>query len=817
MLKKKRFRLFCVEISVFALTFLIHIFFIRNIHAPQYVDEYRTFLTGEFLAGRYDLSLLHAYEEANMYYGFGQVIFYIPFFWIFHSIDNVFKAALIFNGVIMSLVPVLTVKIFRILLSENSEFERAVLAFAIGIFPPLIYSSKTVTNETFLLFFPVLILYLLVVLSVNEDKIKKIILSILLGLCSMWMYTLNARGLAITFSVALCVLIMEGVKKEKKVSVFPYISTSIIVYIINYFTSRYIIRQFHSPIGGSSVRNYDINLLSRIKQLHISRFFTALSSWSGNWLYMAVVSGGLLVLLVVAAKQRQKQTIDGNIMLYVLASAFITSAMLFGVDYKAYSNPGKRLIDYYIYGRYYDLLIPLILIVGIYFLIRYEMSCKRYLVTILIMMCTCLMASVCVAGILIKTESGGIRILNIGTLTAFLGGSFITNPSYRHFVGISIAASMVCAILILLGKRKKPILIAAVFSSLFLFAASHVMASCKESSAYSGITLSECENMFSEYEEIDEKYKTVYYLYENSTFRGVNVQYALRGWKAAQVDMKSDYNGNLDMIEENSFIYTKGEMFLDLLYENCKFIKGESGGELYAYGEDLIEELNIENQDRSNVSLNSLFGSEGSALSIAKGASSYGPYLNLDAGTYYVEIDGKYLDTVSATVTKNFASDLVECSITDQTKEELCLCFTSDTAMESVEIFVYNADSPYVTINNMYFYDEEKQQVFAASGKDLNATAWSHVIAQDGTAHLNPVILDKGKYLIRLEGTDVTYLSAVSDDLQEGYLREFERGENYIVYELKCEEFLKYPEILFESKTAGEKHIESIVIERIDE
>ena len=207
-LKKKGLQLCYTEISVFVLTFLIHVFFMWRIGAPQFVDEYRTFLTGEFLAGRYDLSLLHAYEEANIYYGFGQVLFYIPFFWIFESMDAVFKAALILNGIVMSLVPVLALKIFRMLLPGYSEFSKAGMAFSIGMFSPLIYASKTVTNETFLLFFPVLILYLIVVLSMNEDKKRKIILSALLGLCAAWMYTLNARGLAVAFSVFICVAYM---------------------------------------------------------------------------------------------------------------------------------------------------------------------------------------------------------------------------------------------------------------------------------------------------------------------------------------------------------------------------------------------------------------------------------------------------------------------------------------------------------------------------------------------------------------------------------------------------------------------------------
>ncbi|MDE7366222.1 MAG: hypothetical protein K2N24_02580, partial [Lachnospiraceae bacterium] len=69
MIKERDWKKRTAEICVFIVTMLVHIYFVFQISAPQYVDEYRTFLTGEFLAGRDNLSLLHAFEEANMYYG----------------------------------------------------------------------------------------------------------------------------------------------------------------------------------------------------------------------------------------------------------------------------------------------------------------------------------------------------------------------------------------------------------------------------------------------------------------------------------------------------------------------------------------------------------------------------------------------------------------------------------------------------------------------------------------------------------------------------------------------------------------------------
>lgn len=816
-LKRENLKPLYIEISVFMITFLIHIFFICGMRAPQYVDEYRTFLTGEFLTGRYDLSLLHAYEEANMYYGFGQVLFYIPFFWIFKSINTVFKAALIFNGIVMSLVPVLALKIFRTLLPEYSELQRAGMAFATGMFSPLIYASKTVTNETFLLFFPVLILYLIVVLSMNEDTKKKLVLSALLGLCSAWMYTLNARGMAIVFSVFICVVYMEIIRKQKKISILSYMVSSIAVFVLNYFLNKIIIRNFHQPFSGTVIRNSDIGLMNRIKQIYSGDFFTAIAAWCGNWFYMLVVSGGLIALLVVVMKKR-KQKMESNILAYALTNTFITSAMLFFINYETYSHPKKLNIDYYIYGRYYDLLIPVILIVGIYFLIRYGSYYKTYLAAMFVAVCSGIIVSVFFARILIETESSGIRILNIGTLTAFLGYSFIENPSYAYFWGLSIAVLIIYSILTWLGKRKKLMIIAVLFSGCFLFASLYVMKSCKNASANSMANLEAYQNMFSEYEGMDENYKKVYYLYEEGTFRGVNIQYALRGWQIAQIDIKSDHNRNLNMVEKNSFILTQREMFLDLLYEDCELIKEENGTFLYVYGQELMQELNVEAKGRDIVPLESLLkvNEEMSALYIVKGAQSYGPYLNLEEGTYYVEINGKNLGTASISVTKNCANDLVENGITDQTEEKLCLWFFSDSSMNDVEISIYNTDRSYVVVDDIIINNGRKEQIFAENGRNLYVTIPAYFINSiNENIHLNLAMLNQGKYLLTLEGMNANYLKLSSDELQ-GDIKEFESGKNYIVYELNCETFTKYPKILLESKTGELIHIENVIIERRD-
>lgn len=807
------------EICVFVLTFAVHVFFVSQMSAPQYVDEYRTFLTGEFLAGRDDLSLLHTFEESNMYYGFGQVLFYIPFFWIFDSIDSVFKAALILNGIVMSLIPVLSLKIFRMILPDYSEFQRSSLAVAIGMFSPFLYSSKTVTNETFLLFFPVLILYLLVVLIQNDSKKRKIIFSALLGITSMYMYTLNARGLAFTFSVFICVFFIEIIKKEKKIVLIPYVVSSVCMYGVNCFIKKYIIQSFHQPFTGTGIRNSDINFFERLKQYDIHGLFTALTSDWGNWFYVLVISGGIVAFLIGIVFIKKKDKFDKYIWMYPLTSTFVTYVMLFFVNYNAYSTPSKRLIDYYIYGRYYDLLIPVILIVGISYLIKYSGAKKVFWIAILVNVFTGVVASTGFANILIETGSSGIRVLNIGTLTAFLSDSFVNNPTYSHFIGISIVGLLIFIILYELAKKKKVIWMSLLICCCFLFATQYVMKSCKNASIAAKNNIDEMRTLFYEYENLDDEYKRVYYLYEKGTNRAVNMQYALRGWKVAQVDMKSDYNTDLNMLEENSFILVRNEFFLDVLDNDFKYIREENGAVLYAYGDDLISKLNLEEQKRENVSLLSLVkADETTSLIVSRGEQSYGPYINLEAGTYYVEIEGKNLESVQTMVLKNYAADIIDIAIQKQECDKIELVFSIETYAENIEIPVFNNDKEYIIIEHMKIIDENNKQVFEANGSNLPVTSpvYIYTIEDYEKLYLEPVILEEGKYLITIKGSNVDQLEMNCDELEECTLLLTEEHADYIKYELTCSNFIKYPSIRMSTSNGEFVMIEDVIIEAVN-
>lgn len=806
------------EVIVFIVTFFVHLFFVFQMEAPQYVDEYRTFLTGEFLAGADNLSLLHTYEKQNMYYGFGQVIFYIPLFWIFDSIDLVYKAALIFNACIMSSIPVLAIKIFRVALPDVKEVAKVFLSLAVGVYSPLIYSSKTVTNETILLFVPVLVYYLIVKLLENENKYCRIVLSVALGFTSMYAYMLNGRGLAITISVFVTIVIVTLFMKNRKIEWILYGISVIIVYFINKAVKTYIIREFHQPWVGSRVTNANANLVQRLQGIDIYQAGTALLSDWGNIFYVLVVSGGLIAFLVSIIFIKKKSKTDQYLLIYPIIACCITFGMLFFVNYTAYANPSKMLLDYYIYGRYYDALIPIILIAGIIYLIRYQECTKNIFITVLGMIIICIIACTKFVRLLIETESSGIRVLNIGTISSFLNNTFATKPGHWHFIILSVAAIVLFASLYLCAKKQKVVLMAIILIGLYGYAGVVTMQECVVDSKNQQKTIDQVRDVFEQYDYVDESYKKVFYLYDGGTFRGVNIQYALRGWQVAQITMTAEEIENIDMIPDNCFILTSKDTGLGL-FGNCTFLCEENEMAVYAYGENLIEALRLDSKKEELELLSCVDIDDERELILSKDKQSFGPYIMLNQGEYSVIIQGENLDIAEPLVIKDFGANIIDSIVEEQNDSTIKLSFTLDAKTDNIEVPIFNRGNEYMVVSNCTIYAADGEQVFRADGKELLCTDDSpcRYLNQNDQCVLEMMLVEKGQYILTFQGSDIETLRYVEAEDANYSLSLLKADDRQVKYELYVSDFVKNPLLEFIHEGEENAILENVTIEPLRE
>ena len=580
-------------IFLFLTTFAIHMIYLNklNLDAPMYVDEYRTFLTGAFLSGRYDLSLLHAYESSSYYYGWGQVILYIPLFYLCSSYVEAFKCALVVNAIIMSIVPCLIFQIFKKMISNENIYTRTVFALMCGLYPPLLYASKTVTNETLLMFLPILILYILSLFSEENRKIFSILLSFTLGLLGTYAYITNTRGIVVLAATTICVVFIV-LKRKKYVSGVSYLLGVAIVYIINKIVKSFIISDFHQPMEGSAIRNSTVDLLGRIKALMLDKIVDAIILWSGNLLYVIVVTGGISIVLCIAwlfKSERKKNEIQ---IWFAILCIGLQSVMMLFIDFNLYAKKEALLIDYYIYGRYSDMIMPMILVVAIGTLINMNYSKMKCIVSAVVCFVVMIYYGQVYSNYFISTGSNDIRVLNIGTMTAFMRRSFIDNPQTEDFVMISRCAVLVMIFFIVIKNMKKNYIVAFLGIALYLYATNYVVDVCQKTVTLQNNRVNSLQEQMEPYQNVDDEYKVLYYLYEGGTNRGVNMQYALAEWKVAQVDMVEPTIQEVDqVVKENSFVLSLDENIQES-FQNKLIPVGEINGMiLYAYGDELLENM----------------------------------------------------------------------------------------------------------------------------------------------------------------------------------------------------------------------------------
>lgn len=808
-----KYKLPKTELCVFMMTFLLHLYWIFQLKGPQYADEYRTFLTGAFLSGKYDLSLLHSMNVADYYYGFGQTVFYVPFFYLFRSIDNVFKASLLFNAVIVSLIPVVVINIYRRLLNLT-ELQMGAVGFAIGIFPPIVYQSKTVTNETFLCFFPVLILFILVLLCENTDSRRRRIFSFILGTASMYMYTLNARGLAIFVAIFLCVVYSELIKRNHKISFMLYLSGSIIVYIVNKFVKHYIYIQYHQPLLNTNIKNDNINFIGRMKLLDLGKLLQALETYSGNLFYIMITTFGLIIVIVLTYFMKKKSMTEDMMMLLAMLNMIITCGMLFFINYNFYASPSESLIDYYIYGRYYDLFIPVILIVGIYLIVKFNYKPNFYIAVLFIFFTIIGITSFWFADVLVSTKSNGIRLLNIGFIASFLDKSFVQAPEPKHFLicgGIILFLSVLLIYLI----KKKIILGSLLMCIVFCFITQNVMASSINTSASQYETLEKYRNLTDKYEELDDSYKSIYFLYKSGTQRGVNIQYALMNWRICQLDWTDENEYGINNIPENVFILTKNDDVLDIMLDNCTLLDNQGSFYLWAYGERLNEILKTEDKCRKQIDITNRFTNK-STLVIERNHTSFGPYIDLKKGSYEAVIKGSDLQNAGIHMTKEIGAEIIEHKIIVQTADLIKVQFELGQFSENVEILVGNTSDGYIFIDSLNVKNiEDDSLVYDKPGSKLRTTNENSYIAvtHNQFGEIDLIYLKAGSYLFNIKNAEPDTLLIESNSSLIS-VEDITDGNDSVTLRVSGSEDVKNLKLSLKAKTNVYAAISNICIEK---
>lgn len=753
------------EISVFLVELFINLIMLLPMKAPMIIDEYLTFSTGAFLSGKYDWSGAYASLPGTPYYGYGQVLFYLPFFWLPISVYGVYKCALVINALLISIIPVLVWYILNKLSLKMANVSKMACALSIGLYSAYLYNSKGVWNETMLSVTPwILVTLLLMLYDTENNKKLQHILSIALGIMCIYYYSLNSRAVIGVIAV-LCVLVLTRIfLKRKIVKVISFLSAVVVCYGLNKLIKGYVVNNLLLAGGGGKVDNSSISVSAIFSRLSLTTFLDALEGFFGDIYYVFIVSFGLvgiaiiysIVLFIQGIVRKKRNALFGKTYIIAMFSTlfmFGNWLMLFLLSYGTFVLQDFTKRDAMMYGRYFDYAIPMGILVAY---LSFGDTCRRrkektVIGGIALSALVLIFGAVVTGQLLIDKNILSFHRLNAGIVLALGGEQFAGETTFIGVLFLTLVIGVILSVVLALFKYKKYVIAYTLMSAIYVYAAIWVSYDYSWTTSERAYETYVCYSEF--FESIESKgvdVNKVYYVSNGYRDRAINIQFALPQYEVEQLNLYLEGYECLDNIEENSIIISSKNFDLDFYIDDIAGVENEDFY-MWIYGDDIIDNLNADLLNEKEIALDNMGCTGSTPYKITVGMSG----LSLNGpGSFWIR--GERLNNVS----------LDSCQITNFDINEVTYLSEQVIVIEGVATesegdfelsFRSNANIPTVEVKRIILTDMEGNEA-KIEGTDIT-------ISCDEVSFANSVMfgpyksLLKGNYRVIIEGEGLDILS----------------------------------------------------------
>lgn len=667
-----------IECFIFLAAFLFHCVLIYPMKAPMIIDEYLTFTDAAFLSGVYDWSAAYSSLPKISYYGWGLALLYIPFFYVSDDVFLVYKCCLYLNALLASFIPLIVYKICKLNDSDtvpaakqqefmiqhqkgilnisipSSNLRAMVIALAVGTYGPVMYLTKAVWNETGLIVIPWFLLYVLCLLYKKNYSDKKFcLLSLVAGFLTAYAYTINGRGLALIVA-AVVVYVYITIANNKKKGMLFFFPMMFLVFILNAVIKNYILDNLLAT-STEVISNINLDVTSRLSNINFASILDALRGYWGNIFYVIAATFGFVVIgLVVyvgvifgrldtvraaqspavskgesnrkrAPKYKQRplaEIIAGYAFIYLI----INMGIIFVSGYKRYILSDYTRNDYFMYGRYFDAIIPVCIFAVFLLITEYKITKKIYVIAVLIFAFFVGTTYRYVVPVMLETGKS-FQVLNVGILnTLALNSTFWNSPEKIGYLMMAVSVIVLFALICVLVYKKKFSIIGIIF---IIF---NVLVALETSHVYIWRTSTSKYENLQKYETIlnalDTEYDEIYYISYGG--RAINIQFMIPDYKITQLNTYI-YGGSVlsNISDKNCFIMSDRDEGYENFIEDCYKLADTGSMYIWAYGEELKNELTA-----SGVVL---IGDENSGNGAKRTFAEYGnsfEYVPLDSDAY---------------------------------------------------------------------------------------------------------------------------------------------------------------------------------------
>lgn len=312
-------------------------------------------------------------EVASMgsYYSFGYSLILIPILKLFTGKVAAYRAAITVNMLLMCASVFLLQKIVRKLIPDIDDVKSVLLSGIAVLYPSWIFYMQMTMVEALLFFMFVLVTYLL--LSYIEHP--KAITAALLAVCLVYIYCVHMRTVGVVIA-CICTCFLWGMVKAGKKEYIKSIFVLIIVLVIAAWISQELKSRTISEVFSyaeakvlagndygsqwnklgeiltpSGISRFLEGVLGKIFYLGLASF--GIFYWAFGWCVKESI--GLAAGVVKKRKTALRQWCALFLILSTVGEILISSIFMYKSSH----------VDSLIYGRYDELLVPVMMLVGI--------------------------------------------------------------------------------------------------------------------------------------------------------------------------------------------------------------------------------------------------------------------------------------------------------------------------------------------------------------------------------------------------------------------------------------------------------------------
>lgn len=376
-----------VNILIFALfcvLFGLYTWHINDLYLPFVLDdEFGYWSIAAYFTG-YDWSSTtsHIY-----YYSYGYSLLLTPLFWLFSDPVIMYRAAIVINAALLSFVFVLAYKVGRHLFPNSDKYIILATSFCVSVYTSNIVYSSIAWSESLL----TLVFWLVALQILKIDKYSKWWKFASLGFLLMYVYSIHQRSIGVVLA-AFIILFIMALKKHIN---FKQVLLTIIVAVCLFVVHIYIKEDIQRNLWLNSLNLNHNDFEGQVQKIKfifsMNGLIKTLQVFCGQLFYIGVSSYLVSYLGLIKITQKTfgrcfkvKCNDDYMKSRYFYAFLFLSFALTLAISVIFMNNPER--IDHIFYGRYIEMLIGPIILIGIINLYENSNGIKLYLITSIVVL-----------------------------------------------------------------------------------------------------------------------------------------------------------------------------------------------------------------------------------------------------------------------------------------------------------------------------------------------------------------------------------------------------------------------------------------------